>query len=169
MEVEEWRTIPGYDGYKISNHGRLWSQKLKRCLDLPEDKDGYYRTALWSNCKSKKFFIHRLVATVFLSNPENHPCVNHKDGNKQNNYVSNLEWCSVAFNNQHAFNVLGKSVKGIHCKPITLVKGEEEIVFPKTRDAINFLRCSWSKWNQLKDDRTTINGFRIKKEFVTTD
>lgn len=66
-------------------------------------KIGYSIVTLSKNGKSYKEYIHRLVAKTFLSNPLNKEYVNHKDGNKQNNCVSNLEWCTPSENNYHAF------------------------------------------------------------------
>lgn len=60
------------------------------------------------NIRNKTCFTHRIIATYFLPNPENKKCVNHKDGNKKNNHVSNLEWCTYKENSQHARDILGK-------------------------------------------------------------
>ncbi|MGG0793148.1 NUMOD4 domain-containing protein [Brevibacillus laterosporus] len=122
---EEWKPILGYEGsYEVSNTGRVRSVDrytrtkgkpiLKRGVEKTkkEDKDGYYRVWLSRESKKKSFFVHRLVAIAFLSNPESYPVVNHKDGDKKNNHVTNLEWCSHAHNVKHAFS-LGLRVP--HC------------------------------------------------------
>lgn len=62
----------------------------------------YAQVTLVKNGKRFLFLVHRLVATAFLKNPKNYPCVNHKDGNKAHNSINNLEWCSYSHNNQHA-------------------------------------------------------------------
>ncbi len=120
-DKEVWRDIIGYEGlYKVSSHGRIKSLAKPRfygeSVNLknhqnalwPEiimkprlKKNGYLQIGLSKNGKYKTFTIHRLVAKVFISNPDNLPYVNHKDENKQNNRVDNLEWCSPAYNTNY--------------------------------------------------------------------
>ena len=105
---EIWKPIKGYEGlYEVSNFGRIKS--LKRLVKkwngyrtVPEkilrtQKDRYISVIL-NNKGKKRFFVHRLVAEAFLPNSDNLPCVNHKDENKQNNNVENLEWCDAKYN-----------------------------------------------------------------------
>lgn len=104
LDGEEWRDIDGYDGrYQVSNFARVksFSQPPIRIL-RPHVWTGYLYVGLFKNGTSKKIAIHRLVAMAFIDNPESKTQVNHRDGNKLNNHVSNLEWCTVAENNQHA-------------------------------------------------------------------
>ena len=99
--MEEWRDIKGYEGkYKISSYGKVKSLKYKdeKLLRPSYDKDGYKQVILYNNGKGKKWFIHRLVAIHFLPNPNNLPQVNHKDEDKANNAVENLEWCTCKYN-----------------------------------------------------------------------
>ena len=99
--MEEWRDIKGYEGkYKISSYGKVKSLKHKdeKLLKPSYDKDGYKQVILCNNGKGKKWFIHRLVAIHFLPNPNNLPQVNHKDEDKANNVVENLEWCTCKYN-----------------------------------------------------------------------
>ena len=63
--------------------------------------NGYLYVKLWKDGKSKRYLVHRLVAQAFLLNPNNLPVINHKDENKQNNRVENLEWCSSSYNNNY--------------------------------------------------------------------
>lgn len=106
---EIWKDIPDYNGiYKISNFGnvRRYSTYCKKDNRIPEyhivkthiHKLGYYRVTLSKNNKSKNYLLHRLVAQVFIPNPNNLPQVNHKDENKLNNNVNNLEWCTRSYN-----------------------------------------------------------------------
>ena len=71
-------------------------------------KNGYYRVTLCANGQTKRFLLHRLVALIHLPNPNNHPLINHIDGNPANNHVSNLEWCTYSHNELHSYHVLGK-------------------------------------------------------------
>ena len=70
-----------------------------KVLSPGKDTDGYLKVCLSCNGKNKMFFVHRLVAEAFLPNPDNLPQVNHKDEDKSNNRVDNLEWCSQLYNN----------------------------------------------------------------------
>ena len=99
--MEEWKDIKGYEGiYQISNKGRVKSLKFnKENILIPVKQNrGYLFVNLCKNGKVKKYLIHRLVAEAFLPNPDNSPQVNHKDENKLNNNVENLEWCSNEYN-----------------------------------------------------------------------
>lgn len=104
MGTEIWKPIKGYEGlYEISNWGRVKSLNYRRSgklglLKPKVDKDGYLVVCFCKDGKRKYFFVHRLVAEVFLENPDNLPCVNHKDENKTNNSVDNLEWCTHEYN-----------------------------------------------------------------------
>ena len=109
---EEWRPIEGYEGlYEVSNLGRVRSLDRYveysngrihlhkgKVLSPAKDKNGYLKVVLNCNGKCKTTNIHRLVANVFIPNPDNLPMVNHKDEDKSNNSVDNLEWCDVKYN-----------------------------------------------------------------------
>lgn len=113
--TEIWKSIQGYEGlYEVSNLGNV------RGLDRPfrnkqgiammkgrvltpfyDSKQGYYKVKLCKDGKHKNFRIHRLVALAFLENPFNYTDVNHKDEDKTNNNVDNLEWCTRKYNNNY--------------------------------------------------------------------
>ena len=101
---EEWKDIKGYEGkYQVSNLGRIKSlnynhTKKEKILDIKPRKDGYMYVGLFKNGKRKSFKVHRLVAEVFIENPNKYPVINHKDENKSNNCISNLEWCTHKYN-----------------------------------------------------------------------
>ena len=99
---EIWKDIKGYEGYyQVSNLGNIKSlhkRNYGEILKLPI-KRGYYQAGLRKKGTRKFFQVHRLVAEAFIPNKENLPQVNHKDENKLNNNVENLEWCTVAYNN----------------------------------------------------------------------
>ena len=96
-----WRKIRDYDEYSISEAGQVLHQGHE--LTPRPTKTGYLRVGLWKNNKGKDFYIHRLVAEAFLPNPNHYPEINHKDGNKSNNNVTNLEWCSHRTNMKHGY------------------------------------------------------------------
>jgi hypothetical protein len=160
--MEEWKEIPNYPGYRISNCGNVWSKKMKRILTAPLDKDGYGRIGLWNKMEVCKHMVHRLVAHAFIPNPEDKPTVNHIDGDKKNNHYTNLEWNTVAEQNNHKIQVLKKgSPKGIHVKPIILIKDNTEYPFTQTTEAQSFLKASGQRWAILKAGGT-IKGYKIK-------
>ena len=113
----DWYDIPDYEGlYQITKSGLVWSctRVIERSngksnivrgklLGVTVDVNGYNSVTLAdANHKTKKYLLHRLVAQIFIPNPENKPEVNHKDGDKSNNCVSNLEWATRYENQYHA-------------------------------------------------------------------
>ncbi len=96
-----WKDIIGYEGlYKVSNYGDVMNSRGK--LRKLTKHFGYSRIGLSKNGISKDHPVHRLVAQAFIPNPNNYPQINHKDFNRSNNVVSNLEWCTRIQNAQHA-------------------------------------------------------------------
>jgi hypothetical protein len=115
MTQEIWKSIKGYEGlYEVSNIGKIKSLeklvsngkkyilKKERILIKIMSSSGYYYVNLYKNKKSKVTYIHRIVVENFIPNVENKSQVNHIDGNKKNNCISNLEWCTRIENAQHA-------------------------------------------------------------------
>lgn len=100
--MERWRKIKFAEGYIISSYGRLFSEWSGKCLTKKRRANGYELARLQINKKSCYFLIHRLVALSFIRNSKNKPQVNHKDGNKLNNLVQNLEWVTRTENEKHA-------------------------------------------------------------------
>ena len=104
MLDEIWKDVPYYDGaYQVSNYGRVKSfTNGKTHYKAQHDNGrGYMTVQLWKDGKGKKEYVHRLVALAFIPNPDKLPQVNHKDEDKQNNYVNNLEWCDNSYNNKY--------------------------------------------------------------------
>ena len=99
---EVWKDIEGYEGlYQISNFGKVFSFKSNKILKPFNDKKGYLKIELRKENRRKIYFLHRLVAMCFIENKNNLPYVNHKDENKHNNRVENLEWCTCKYNNNY--------------------------------------------------------------------
>ncbi len=95
--TEIWKPIKYYEGlYEVSNFGRI--RKGERLKAQNKNNSGYFLVTLYKNNIKHIYLVHRLVAETFISNPNNHPCVNHKDENKENNRVDNLEWCTRKYN-----------------------------------------------------------------------
>lgn len=119
MNNELWCPIKETEGcYEISNLGRVKSIQRKGTINNDKiikpllKKDNYYQVNLKFHGKSIWRRINRLVAQAFIPNPNNLPCVNHKDGNKLNNNVDNLEWCTYRDNTNHYINNFYKHNKG---------------------------------------------------------
>lgn len=101
-----WKHIKGFeDHYLISSRGRIKSLKGNKVRALKSTKNpkGYLQIGLYLEGKHFNKTIHQLVAINFIRNPNNYPTVNHKDGDKLNNSVDNLEWCSISYNVKHSF------------------------------------------------------------------
>ena len=110
MPQEIWRDTE-YPNYQVSNLGRVYSvpriESRGGFLSTNNNGRGYMTVMLSIGGKQKRAYIHRLVARAFIPNPENKPEVNHKDGNKQNNCVGNLEWVTRTENATHLRDTLG--------------------------------------------------------------
>ena len=97
------RDIPGYEGlYAATQDGRIWSYRSKKFLKPSDNGLGYLQVKLSKDGKTKTYKVHRLVAEAFIPNPLNLPQINHKDENRANNALLNLEWCDAAYNSNYS-------------------------------------------------------------------
>lgn len=134
--IEQWKDIKSYEGkYAISNYGNVKILTCKRkayigkYLKYCNDKDGYALVNLYKNGKQKSQKVHKLVALHFILNLKNKPIINHKDGNKWNNHINNLEWCTYSENNFHAYkNGLMKGMKGENHPNAILKESDVKII-----------------------------------------
>lgn len=96
-----WKDIPGFEGlYLISTTGMVYSVRRRKVLK-PDNSRGYMVVTLQRDGIRRRYGVHRLVALSYIPNPNNLPVVNHKDEDKTNNDVSNLEWCTTSYNNNY--------------------------------------------------------------------
>lgn len=129
-EQEEAISIPNFPEYKITKNGVVINKNGK-VMKTEISNNGYVRVTLFKNQKHKKLSIHRLVAEAFIPNPFNLPQVNHKDKNKRNNNIDNLEWCSCSYNLKYS----GVTEKGneAHRKQVVCLDTGE--IFKSVKDA----------------------------------
>ena len=151
--MEEWRGIKGYEGlYQVSNLGRVKTIKTNKIRKLEKVRSGYLRVMLYKNNKSERFLVHRLVAEAFISNPNSLPEVNHKDENKLNNTVENLEWCSRTYNVN--YGTIQEKINKKRCKKIKCIE---------TREIFNSIREAAKKYNV--DDTSLVHHLKNKDRY----
>ena len=169
--IEKWRGLIYQDNdysqyYEVSNFGKLRNARTHKILKQTIGKTGYYGYcgSLGSRQKKKMFKIHKAVAETFINNPNNHKIINHIDGNKLNNNINNLEWCTYQHNSQHAIALgLTPSTKermqnAPNCKIIkgTNIKTNKIVTFPSILEASRFL----GNTNKAAHIGKVINGKR---------
>lgn len=169
---EIWKDIKGYEGlYQISNYGNVKSLKRyvntnggakrlvkEKMLKPVIDNTNYYVVSLWKNNICQRTHIHRLVIENFISNTYNKTFVNHIDGNKLNNNVDNLEWCTPKENNIHAYEIgLNPSRKKVNQYDL---KGNFIKTWNSIREASNFYKTSHiSECCNNNSNRNIAKGF----------
>jgi len=150
----KWKDVPEYEGlYQVSDTGLIKTLERytiqgklikERILIGGIDKDGYRLVLLCRDGHKKTAKVHRLVAQAFLLMNGNRPQINHKDGNRLNNNVSNIEWCNSKENNMHAFNELNRKLSGVTSmrKPVNMISkdGKKEKTFNTISDAVKYMK-----------------------------
>lgn len=171
-EREIWKDIEGFEGlYQVSNMGRVRSldrvdlqgRRLKgKVLADKHNNRGYHTIDLCRDGNIEYKLIHRLVATVFLDKPDNLPQVNHKDENKENNAVSNLEWCSALYNDM--YGTRNKRVAKALERPIYVVTSSgHRYFFESARKAAKLLGLDRRAMHRcLKDKHKHQHGFSFE-------
>lgn len=163
--VESFTSIKGFNGdYVIGDRGTVISFKYNKTRILKQEiSKGYYRVTLSNNGILSKYLVHRLVGEYFISNPEDKPCINHKYGNKLDNYYERLEWCTYSENEKHSYNILHKvngnrklSTTNIKDIKANCIKGKNQ---NKPGNVIDYIK-------KYKVDRSTILNVLNNKYYV---
>lgn len=180
MPEEIWKDIPGYEGkYQASSLGRIKSLDRTVVHKNPRGKDknikikgvilkqgknryGYFAVGLYRFGTCKRALVHRLVAVTFIPNPENKPQVNHKNGNKADNRLENLEWATQSENMLHASNILRRNL-GHKAKPILCIETNQ--IFASSIEAAEGDKSVSDRIRMVANGyygRRTCNGFHWK-------
>ena len=202
--MEIWKNVKNFEGlYQVSNLGRVKSLNYNRTrkekiLKNKYDKGGYCQINLWKYGQMKHFLVHRLVAEAFIDNSNNKPCIDHIDGNRSNNRVENLRWCTYKENSNNPITLqrMSEALKGKnnpnygkhlseetkrkmseahtngkHSKPVLQIdKNTGEVIreFPSTRDVQRQLGFSIGNISQCCNGKRKTCG-GFKWRYATTD
>jgi hypothetical protein len=167
-EYIRYTYINGYDrAYRIYIDGEVWSVRSGKFLKQDSSK-GYKRVTLSIKGKTKRFQVHRLVAMYFIENPLNKPCVNHIDGDKENNELYNLEWCTHSENENHSYDTLGKINPIRKLSELEVIDIRKNCIKANIKNVILFpgnVKTFMLKYNV---DRSTILNVLNNKYYVGT-
>ena len=165
MKKEYWKPVVGYEGlYEVSNWGRVKSVNYnhtgkEKILKQNQIKNGYKSVMLYKDGNGKNYLVHRLVAEAFLPNPNDYKEVNHKDENKLNNSVDNLEWCTNEYN--HNYGTINERISQSQSKPVLQYDLEGNFI----KEWKSVTECCRNGYNQghvgacCRDERKTHKGF----------
>ncbi len=150
----EWKKISRNTNYSINRNGEVRNDTTGKLIAPYVNPGNSYLTVdLYKDNKQHKVTVHRLLAEAFIPNPDNKPCVDHKDGNRQNNSLNNLRWATYSENNSR-FNTIGvrsEKIKVTHYKEIRKKRGggheawgdiDLVMYFDKIQDAASHFRCT---------------------------
>lgn len=159
------KQIENYDNYFIYDDGSVFNITTNKMLNGSIGEHGYRYYRLSKNNKKKMFYAHRLVAETFIPNPDNLPVVNHKDGNKLNNNIDNLEWTTYSENTQHFHKMIKQNIKNQKAEYyLNDLPGEEWIdTFNNTNYYVsNYGRIRNKKTNRLLNPVNTCGYYKVR-------
>ena len=150
------KEYPHNTNYLVGQDGTIYSKHYKKMLNPKKNHDGYLRIQIWKNRKCRFVNLHRIIAETYIPNPENKPFVNHINGNKQDNRVENLEWCTQKENIGHAWNT-GLSTRSNHSKYKNVG------YFDMTGKLLNTFSCLGEAALQLNMNYYTVRACAMEK------
>lgn len=158
--MEIWKPVVGFDSYEVSNRGhvRSFKRKTPQILKLKRDGRGYTRVGLYAGDKQKWCLVHRLVAQTFIPNLFNKPQINHIDGDKTNNCVENLEWCTAGENRCHAY------ATGLQAK----IQGENRHDSKLTNEQITWIRSVYKPRDHEFGARALASKFSVSESAINS-
>lgn len=156
-----------YSSYRVTKSGKVYSYRqgnILKPLSVILDSSGYPIVKLYDNCnKTRTIAVHRLIADTFIPNPSNYECINHKDENKTNNCVENLEWCTKAYNNCYGDKAVKVGLKlrlsNPNKKKVAQIDDKGNVVntYISIRDAARHL-------GNIRKDANIISGIKTHKK-----
>ena len=168
--TEIWKELEGFSNYKISNSGKVWSKHYNREMSLKPDLPGYVRMELRNDDgKPQNYLVHRLVALTFIPNPEKKSTVNHKNHNRADNRVENLEWATMAEQNNHSRKVSKEVSRLIGARAVwrCSLNGEKIEIYETLKDAAKWIldnkgnKDAWKNISNVCNNRVdTAYGFK---------
>lgn len=162
------KEIVGFERYTININGVIYDTKRNKEVCQWIDTVGYYQCNL-KDSNGKKYYkrVHRLVANTFIANPNNLPQVNHKDGNKLNNNINNLEWCTNSDNTQHGYdNKLYKYKSRCHAINVYTKKGEYLRTYKSIRSMCEDLHINRKTVTMILKGEKATNNYDYLFEYV---
>ena len=138
-----WKVVERNPKYEVSDSGEVRLTETKQVLKQRTDRYGYPKVTFNENGQAKSTpTVHKLVADAFIPNPDNMPCINHKNENKCDNRVENLEWCTVAYNNRYGSHIEA-CAEGRRRPVSAFCDGEFVKTYPSAREASAELGIPW--------------------------
>lgn len=176
MTKEEWKDIDGYKGYAVSNYGRVLMKRLNHYIGGKPSKNGYiYVSLLGKDRRYHQLLVHRLVAQAFIPNPDNKPCIDHINGDRTDNRVENLRWCTPKENHNYDLAVenhrMANTENGMKSKLVVngiryrqrvrlkTIQGDIVGEFDSLRAAAKYLGCAYQQvWFVCHGKARTVKG-----------
>lgn len=151
---EKWKIIKSFPNYEVSTLGRVRSRNKNLVLKPSVSGSGYYQVGLSGDGRYKMIQVHRLVAMAFIDNPDNYPCVNHRNENRLDNQADNLEWCTQRYNVYYGQNSIARRVRQ------ETQKGKCVAVYDSQEDAASITGIAQSSISRAcRKERKTAGGF----------